>query len=1269
DMEEGRLAFVVVSSSGMSQGQQEGGIGQQQQEQQDQQQQDQQGQQQSGDQYAIIPNALQYDRQQDRVTVDIEKQEFEQAESISGDEWVNPNMEELGYAEVFRYQENGMGQTDSQEDPLGDAQPEQEPQEEDSDWEPNGGESQMQDQPQQDQQQQQQQQRKGHKASDLQGQDVVNQEGESLGSIDDLAIDLQNSRVIYAVIAEGGILGIGEELKVVPPQALTFSAEEESYILDIDEERWADAPTFEDKDEIAQAAGEAEAQEIYAFYGENFQSEDLGFLEEGMTETSPGQTEETESDAQTGPAVQDQQGQQDQQQQMSEELQFTDELSGMTVVSTRQSGQMGQPRQPRQQEGQQQQEEQQQAQQSGEQQEVGEVEEFLIDLEEGRLAFVVLNVSDDFLGQQNGGMGAGQQQEAQPQEGQTPQEGQQGLDQDRQQQQGQQQAGQNNQYAVAPSALRYSQQEEQLTLDIDSQEFMQAERIDSENWINEDQEMLGQNRVFVYSESDDGGQWGATQEGQNGQNDSQRDQEPDGSESQMQDQPQQQDQQQSQQQRKGHKASELKGQDVVNQNGDNLGSIEDLAVDLQNSRVTYAVISEGGVLGVGGELKVVPPQALTYSQEEESYSLDIEEERWAEAPTFQDREEIAQAADETRAQEIYAFYGEEFQSEDLGFLEEGMTETNPGTQGDETESGPAPQAQQSQQQQMSDELQFTSEMMSMTVVSGQQQGQAVQPGQPDQQQDQQEDMQEDQQQDMQRDQQESMQGGQQAGQQEVGEVDEFLVDLEEGRLAFVVLNVSEDFIGQQSGGMETEPQQEDQPQEDLPQENLPQEEGQQGQQDQDRQQQQGQQQQTGDSKYAVAPSALQYSQQEDQLILNIDRQEFSQAERIDSESWIEEDREILGQNRVFRYEEQNGSGQMGAAEGYRQDDATDQKHRDQDTDNETTTGQGAGVVQGQQRGAKVSDLLGNDISNQDGANLGSLNDLAIDLQNSRVVYALVRSGGFLGIGASLRAVPPQAMEFSAEEEQFLINIDEERWDDAPTYDKEELAEMNNESQGSEIYAYFDQEWQDTDLALVEDGAEETGIQDSGSGNPAPAGTITPTQGGGQSAEDQQQGQQFEDRLLFADNLLGTNIISTDMEDIGEVEDLLVDMQEGRAAFAIVNIDEGSMGQAGGQQQGTDDQENQQEMGSNNRYAIVTSAFRTSPEDENELMLEQISQREFEQAQSIDERWMEMDMEVLAENRVFRFQEGNNGTEEAMGTGQQPENGIFRDGESDEDSNN
>ncbi|MGE3539654.1 MAG: PRC-barrel domain-containing protein [Candidatus Tectimicrobiota bacterium] len=60
-------------------------------------------------------------------------------------------------------------------------------------------------------------------ASNIQGLNVVDPEGSVVGDVDYLIIDLQSGKIHYALVGEGGFLGMGEHLLPVPWSVLAYS--------------------------------------------------------------------------------------------------------------------------------------------------------------------------------------------------------------------------------------------------------------------------------------------------------------------------------------------------------------------------------------------------------------------------------------------------------------------------------------------------------------------------------------------------------------------------------------------------------------------------------------------------------------------------------------------------------------------------------------------------------------------------------------------------------------------------------------------------------------------------------------------------------------------------------------------------------------------------------------------------------------------------------------------------------------------------------------
>ena len=103
-------------------------------------------------------------------------------------------------------------------------------------------------------------------SSTLEGDDVVNREGETLGELEEIMLDVTTGRIAYAVLSTGGFLGLGDKLFAIPWGALTMDPENKRFILDADKERLEQAPGF-DKDHWPSMADQRWATQIHSYYG------------------------------------------------------------------------------------------------------------------------------------------------------------------------------------------------------------------------------------------------------------------------------------------------------------------------------------------------------------------------------------------------------------------------------------------------------------------------------------------------------------------------------------------------------------------------------------------------------------------------------------------------------------------------------------------------------------------------------------------------------------------------------------------------------------------------------------------------------------------------------------------------------------------------------------------------------------------------------------------------------------------------------------------
>ena len=103
-------------------------------------------------------------------------------------------------------------------------------------------------------------------------------------------------------------------------------------------------------------------------------------------------------------------------------------------------------------------------------------------------------------------------------------------------------------------------------------------------------------------------------------------------------------------------ANTLLGNDVYNADDEDLGDIKEFMLDMATGKVAYAVLSFGGILGMGDKLFAVPWAALKLDTVNKRFTLNVPKASLKDAPGFnQDR--WPAMSDKTWASGVHKFYG------------------------------------------------------------------------------------------------------------------------------------------------------------------------------------------------------------------------------------------------------------------------------------------------------------------------------------------------------------------------------------------------------------------------------------------------------------------------------------------------------------------------------------------------------------------------------------------------------------------------------------
>jgi sporulation protein YlmC with PRC-barrel domain len=182
----------------------------------------------------------------------------------------------------------------------------------------------------------------------------------------------------------------------------------------------------------------------------------------------------------------------------------------------------------------------------------------------------------------------------------------------------------------------------------------------------------------------------------------------------------------------------------------------------------------------------------------------------------------------------------------------------------------------------------------------------------------------------------------------------------------------------------------------------------------------------------------------------------------------------------------------------------------------TSSGKSSAVVtkssdaQLQGRDVRASKLIGTDVKNAKGEDMGEIHDLMLDPVSQRVSYAVLSFGGVMGLGEKLFAFPVNAFKASADKDELVLNVDKERLKDAPGFEKNNWPDMNSGKYRSEVDRYHKSE-------------------------SAAAG-----KSGG--------------RLMRASELIGKDVNDQAGKDAGEIEDVVVNMTNGQIRYVVLDFD-------------------------------------------------------------------------------------------------------------------
>ncbi|MGH7040440.1 MAG: PRC-barrel domain-containing protein [Stellaceae bacterium] len=99
-------------------------------------------------------------------------------------------------------------------------------------------------------------------------------------------------------------------------------------------------------------------------------------------------------------------------------------------------------------------------------------------------------------------------------------------------------------------------------------------------------------------------------------------------------------------------------------------------------------------------------------------------------------------------------------------------------------------------------------------------------------------------------------------------------------------------------------------------------------------------------------------------------------------------------------------------------------------------------------------VQGERVVNAQGADLGKIDDLVVDLPTGQAVYAILSHGGFISLGDKRFAVPWDMLAYDRERGAFVIDMAEDKLKNAPGFDEASLQDIADPRWAKPLHDYY-----------------------------------------------------------------------------------------------------------------------------------------------------------------------------------------------------------------------
>jgi sporulation protein YlmC with PRC-barrel domain len=110
---------------------------------------------------------------------------------------------------------------------------------------------------------------------------------------------------------------------------------------------------------------------------------------------------------------------------------------------------------------------------------------------------------------------------------------------------------------------------------------------------------------------------------------------------------------------------------------------------------------------------------------------------------------------------------------------------------------------------------------------------------------------------------------------------------------------------------------------------------------------------------------------------------------------------------------------------------------------------------------RVSKVLGTNVRDPAGQKIGEVEDVILDKESNRIMFAVLSFGGFLGVAEKYHPLPWASLDYDENQNAYVVNFTKEQLKAAPAGSVDELTQNDGLNFRDRTYAYYkaDRYWE------------------------------------------------------------------------------------------------------------------------------------------------------------------------------------------------------------------